>query len=185
MPTRNDATLALREGHLAASPSLAGAVAWLVAVLAVGGCFGDANLALGDIAAEERVHPDTIVRVAPDRLLGVRIAPQDIAVIEFRPDGAGGYTSHLAVRSDLARPGRNSVLIVASSAGSIMFGTATRDVMRVVVGELVDSVGGAVANGVWLIWLPSSDNPVRLGWEFLRADGSIALGGNGQAIPDP
>jgi hypothetical protein len=169
------------EGHLAAS-RLVGAIA---AVLAVGGCFGDASPALGEVAAEERVHSATIVRVAPDRLLGIRIAPQDIAVVEFRPDGAGGYFSQLATRSDLARPGRNSVLIVGSSAGSIMFGTATRDVMRVVVGELVESVGGDVANGVWLIWLPSADNPMRLGWEFQRADGSIALGGSGPAIPDP
>lgn len=176
MPTRTRATR-----HLAAS-RLVGAIA---AVLAIGGCLGDANPALGEVAAEERVHLATIVRVAPDRLLGIRIAPHDIAVIEFRPDDAGGYSSRLAVRSDLARPGRNSVLIVASSAGSIMFGTATRDVMRVVVGELVESVGGDVANGVWLIWLPSSDNPMRLGWEFQRADGSIALGGSGQAIPDP
>lgn len=180
MPTRTRAT-ATPEGHRAAS-RLVGAIA---AVLAIGGCFEDANLPLGEVAAEERVHPATIVRVAPDRLLGVRIAPHDIAVIEFRPDDAGGYTSRLAVRSDLARPGRNSVLIVGSSAGSIMFGTATRDVMRVVVGELVESTGGDVANGVWLIWLPSSDNPMRLGWEFQRADGSIALGGSGQAVPDP
>jgi hypothetical protein len=180
VPTRTRAT-ATPEGHRAAS-RLVGAIA---AVLAIGGCFEDANLPLGEVAAEERVHPATIVRVAPDRLLGVRIAPHDIAVIEFRPDDAGGYTSRLAVRSDLARPGRNSVLIVGSSAGSIMFGTATRDVMRVVVGELVESTGGDVANGVWLIWLPSSDNPMRLGWEFQRADGSIALGGSGQAVPDP
>jgi hypothetical protein len=165
-----------------AASRLVGAIA---AVLAVGGCFGDANPALGEVAAEERVHLETIVRVAPDRLLGIRIAPHDIAVIEFRPDGAGGYTSRLTVRSDLARPGRNSVLIVASSAGSIMFGTATRDVIRVVVGELVESVGGEVANGVWLIWLPSAENPMRLGWEFQRADGSIAFGGSGQVVPDP
>jgi hypothetical protein len=157
----------------------------IAAAIAVGGCFGESSSALHELAAEQNVHPATIVRVAPDRLLGIRLAPQDIAVIEFRPDGAGGYTSHLAVRSDLARPGRNSVLIVGRPAGSIMFGTATRDVMRVAVGELVESAGGEVANGVWLIWLPSSDNPMRLGWEFQRADGSIALGGSGQAIPDP
>ena len=180
MPTRTKARAKL-EGNLAAL-RLVGTIA---AVLAVGGCFGDASPALGELAAEERVHLATIVRVAPDRLLGIRIAPHDIAVIEFRPDDAGGYTSRLAVRSDLVRPGRNSVLIVDSSTGSVMFGTATRDVMRVVVGELVESVGGDVANGVWLIWLPSADNPMRLGWEFQRADGSIALGGSGQAVPDP
>ena len=153
--------------------------------MVIAGCFGDANPALEELAAEERVHPDTIVRVAPDRMLGIRIAPQDLAVIEFRPDGAGGYSSRLAVRSDLARPGRNSVLMVGSSTGSIMFGTATQDVTRVVVGKLVESIGGEVANGVWLIWLPSTDNPMRFGWQFERADGSIDMGGSGQAIPDP
>jgi hypothetical protein len=117
--------------------------------------------------------------------MGIRIAPQDIAVIEFLPDGAGGYRSQLFVRSDLARPGRNSVLLVGSSAGSILFGTAEPDVTRVAVGRLVESVGGEVENGVWLLWLPTTADPLRLGWEFQRADGSIALGGSGQVVPDP
>ena len=167
------------------TPRLAGAIGCLVAAVASGACSGDPNPALEDLAAEAGVSPATIVRVAPERLMGVRIAPQDIAVIEFRPDGAGGYSSLLVVRSDLARPGRNSVLMAGSSAGSIMFGTAAPDVSRVAVGRLVESVGGNVENGVWLLWLPTTEDPMLRGWEFQRADGSIALGGSGQVVPDP
>jgi hypothetical protein len=170
---------------MAARRNLAGAVGCLVAAVVSGACSGDPSPALHELAAEAGVSSETIVRVAPERLMGIRIAPQDIAVIEFRPDGSGGYASRLFVRSDLARPGRNSVLLVGSSAGSILFGTAEPDVTRVAVGRLVESVGGEVENGVWLLWLPSTEDPLRLGWEFQRADGSIALGGSGQVVPDP
>jgi hypothetical protein len=149
---------------MAARRNIAGAFGCLVAAVVSGACTGDPSPALHELAAEAGVSPSTIVRVAPDRLMGIRIAPQDIAVIEFRPDGAGGYTSHLVVRSDLARPGRNSVLMSAGSAGSLLFGTAARDIDRVVVGRLVESAGGEVENGVWLLWLPSTEDPMVRGW---------------------
>ena len=170
---------------MAARRNFAGAFGCFVAAVVCGACSGDPSPALHELAAEAGVSQATIVRVAPERLMGIRLAPQDIAVIEFRADGSGGYSSSLVARSDLARPGRNSVLMSGSPAGSILFGTAASDVNRVVVGRLVESAGGEVENGVWLLWLPSTEDPMVRGWEFQRADGSIALGGSGQVVPDP
>jgi len=134
-------------------------------------------------ASEERVDPSTLVEL-PGRWLGVRLAPRDIAVVSFTPDGEGGYDSVVANRSDLAAPGENTVFVSGGSGGAMLFGTAAPDIARVEIEwEDVQAYGGQVHNGVWLIWLPTADSPMERPWQFVRDDGSIAMGGSGPVYP--
>ena len=38
-----------------------------------------------------------------------------------------------------------------------------------------EAYGGKVHNGVWVIWLPTTDSPMNRPWRFVRGDGSIAV----------
>ncbi len=51
--------------------------------------------------------------------------------------------------------------------------------------ESPDADFGRVENGVWLLWLPTTEDPMVRGCEFQRAESSIALDGSGQVVPDP
>ena len=134
-------------------------------------------------ASEERVDPSTLVEL-PGRWLGVRLAPRDIAVVSFTPDGEGGYDAAVPGRSDLAAPGQNTVHMSGGSGGALLFGTAAPDIAHVEIEwEDVQAYGGQVHNGVWLIWLPTDDSPMARPWQFVRGDGSIAMGGSGPVSP--
>ena len=133
-------------------------------------------------ASEERVDPSTLVEL-PGRWLGMRLAPRDIAVISFGPDSEGGYDAAVASRSDLAAPGDNTVFMSGGSGGAMLFGTAAPDIARVEIEWDVRAYGGQVHNGVWLIWLPTEDSPMARPWQFVRGDGSIAMGGSGPVYP--
>ena len=138
--------------------------------------------ALQATAEREGVDPATLVEL-PDRWMGVRLAPRDIAVISFTPDDGGGYDSKLASRSDFAAPGENTIFMSGGSGGALLFGTAAPDIDRVEIDWDVQAYGGKVRNGVWIMWLPTPDSPMEHLWQFVRADGSIATAGSGPVYP--
>lgn len=159
-----------------------GAVALVVLAAVLVACEPVDLAALQSKATQEGVDPATLVEL-PDQWLGMRLAPRDIAVISFVPDGEGGYDARERSRSDLAAPGENTIFMSGGSGGALLFGTAAHDIDHVEIDWDVQAYGGKVNNGLWVMWLPTEDNPMARTWSFVRADGSIALGGSGPVYP--
>jgi hypothetical protein len=146
---------------------------WLASVRpgaeSAGDAFAAARVAPGVRAALDPDHEAAVFEV-PGGMLGVAIA---------REIGSGWEASVLEERADTTDI---SVRVAHADGGgswrTVVYGRAPEGVARVRLS--VASVGGEVANGLWVIGLRAPVNAAQVAWRFEDAKGALVLAGSGE-----
>lgn len=134
-----------------------------------------------DAAVRVDVNPATLV-AAGEAIVGVKADRSTISVVAFTTEWGSMATRVVASASPVALAANHVYLAGGPLDGSVFWGTADPTIDRVTVG--VDStVGGQVVDGLWVIVVPGVADPLPLGWQFVRGDGTVALAGSGPANP--